>query len=739
MKKIKRLGTLVLSLVAVYLLSACSDNSDSTNTAPPATGAMEAIHGPASQALVEGHDIFEIDIILDSGAQIDYAKTVTNGDLEDFSSLIFILNNSGGTIFKVTDSNLEVVDGNTVSKHWPVHEPFSIDAIPNLDLMKGFHAVMNLFNQVAELASIEIYKANSGDFLLDYVLKNNQNLCERVTYIPVTDTIRYSDYNVPCTKNIHAYTEDTFDNFFDKDIFANSNTDGASDLIFDFLGDTFKDWAGSQVLSVIGLGDSTNKNLNEVLSELNTMETQLQSIAKDMQDVIAGMDQLINLETEDFTKEEIQALESYETNLGGGWNQYYSNGNGKTLDEIIADSGLSGAIAEILTNEFLQSVYDASEMISGNLDGTGTQYPTLLRDFLKSTVSLLTLTVPTQGTASGTSDFVKTIDQHNEGLMYQFAQIAKVLQQAFVMETTSLFFRYNLDGYDASLAEQGISYSDSYDTNYAQLQKVFQARFNQLYDLVEGAIITDGFKKGLDYLHANQLKNTDATKGGLGLPGGSWTDLCSLYVWSGLGYVAKYNGSWDGATLTAQCSLSDSDSVAEMSNTLTTECSDAGTTNIDYYYDNNISQGNLWCDSYNVDFIKAIVGIPGSNSSWNKWETSGSEIISLKLDDDRFTYLWDRDCRFIQEDTDTEIWSIDNWNDSGTPAVIFQYKARSGALGTFVVLVGDGDYSQIQCMNNDPWCSNEPSQLGLEIHVGGDHIRYIEVQKLWVEGFQLLN
>jgi len=405
-----------------------------------------------------------------------------------------------------------------------------------------------------------------------------------------------------------------------------------------------------------------------------------------------------------------------------------------SLEDIIADKDISDAISALLTNEFLGSLYNAAEMISGNFDSTPTQYPNLLRNFLNATVSLFTLTVPTQGT-SEELNFVKTIDQHNEGLMFQFPQIAKILQQAFIMETTSLFFSYQLHDYLPVLAEQGIVYKDSYDDNYDRLHDIFKKRFNHLHDLFEGALITDGFKEELDYISANKLKNSDATKGGSGLPNGNWTDSCDLYVWSGLGYVNKYDGSWDGATLKAQCSLSDSDSVAEISNTLTSECSNAITTNIDYYSESN--SGNLFCDWYNVDYLKGIIEIPHDNKGFNHWETSGQEILSLQLDNPSFAYLWSRDCSFHQDSSGSVIYDIDNWDT--TPAVMFQYKARSGALSTFVVLIGDGVYTQILCMNNDSWCSNEQSQMGLEIWIGGDHIRYIEVQKYYVEGFQILN
>ncbi len=736
MKKLISKGIPVLIFGVFCLITACSDSKDVVPN-PSSMSVTETIQSPKSLLIIDGYDVIEIDIVYDDWGRSSPNNTVKSDNFGEFNSLIYTLGDSVATIFKETDHNIDVIDTNTVEKPWPVYKPFSPDEIANVDLYVGLNKVYSFLNKIYPLIRIEFHKDVSGSLQIDYVIKNDINICERISYFPDSDSVRYEDYNAHCHKNINAYTAETLGNFFDKDMFAGSFLNGEDGVVFDFLGDTFKDWASSQVLNVLGLGDSSDEDLDKMLSELNKMETQLQTIAKDMQDVIAGLDQLLNVTSENFTDDEAQQLQSYEDNLGGGWNQYYSNANNNTLEDIVANPDISGAIASILTNPFLSSIYDAAEMVSGNIDGTTTQYPTLLRDFLNSTVFLFTQTVPTQGTPSSSQDFVKTIDQHNEGLMFQYAQIAKVLQQAFVMETTSLYFRYNLTGYDASLGEKGISYDDTYDENYSKLYNIFKSRFNSLHDLFQGALITDGFKTGQKYIHANTLKNTDATKGGLGLPNGTWTNSCDLYVWSGLGYIAKYDGIWDGATLKAQCKLSQSDKVGEMSNTLTSECRDAGTTNIDYYYDNNIKQGNLWCDSYNVDFIKGIVGIPHYNGALQKWEID-KESHSMDIQGMAgITYLWEHAATVTTLD---DGWRI-ALNSDSTAAPVFEYKARSGALGTFAVLAEFAENKiQIQCMNNDPWCANDPSgQSGLEIWIGGDHIRFFEVSPRIEDGFMLLN
>ncbi len=540
--------------------------------------------------------------------------------------------------------------------------------------------------------------------------------------------------------------------------------DGALDPIEDFFGETFETWGGSQFLQDIGIqpAGATEVQFDQLENQMSVLSSQIQSLINTSTQIYYSINNMQNyLDNGSFN-----TLSNEFSQLFNNTSVYY---NGFINATMISESPAVfynfqqiTTSANILQN--LSSGLDCGSTASGGVSCTGliNAYEDTLNIIGQSSGNITTNTFNTSNFAAQLFQAIQTkslenfpsagnqnnynlssqITMNNETILAYLSQVSGVLQQDYNMLATMLYVKYNAPesaGFSGlTFPVAGMIDTQSYAYNMQVLNNTYSNYFTQLHNTASQYILSDNPNNPES---AGNYKNVKTLSG---VSGGTWSQNCNLYVWSGADSESSqgYNGSYNGGQITAQC-FSNNQNIGQYSLTMVQQCSD-GHDPISFYYGANASNNNvgqLQCQQT----MNAPTGPFWNSSSWygNFGITTahcsdfGCSNGNIGINAQGFnnypgTNSWAAIAGVFAVNSGFATWGVDGNNIHGTFASgVFQYITPEGLVDYFAVLLNGNPMGtseswqmQLQCVNNDQWCSQMGSyENQLNICVGHNQLQ----------------
>jgi hypothetical protein len=344
-------------------------------------------------------------------------------------------------------------------------------------------------------------------------------------------------------------------------------TEGEPGLLQSFFSETIDDFAGSQLLQLLGIDSApaSQQSIDTILTQLNaiettlvSMETTLNSVFKDITDILSVM-----------SEAEVSQIDNITSSTGTGWAQFQNSFQTSsnplsflTLNEIGNGSQASTAainsLSLLLTDDYLASLANLANQAS-NYGGQ-----TVLSPYLTAANSILTENISealNQGDnimnevgtwqPPGQSQplSLTIFDTYNNSLLNEYVNLMLALQRIYTIEASVLYLQAYLPNQFGGLvlAEPtiGRTTAENYAANAATLLNIYTQRVDSLEATFAKAFVTDS---------GGSLPNPPAKTGSLLTIDGSWNENTNLYVWQGIlpEGTPGYSGAWDGSSLTVQ-------------------------------------------------------------------------------------------------------------------------------------------------------------------------------------------
>ena len=348
----------------------------------------------------------------------------------------------------------------------------------------------------------------------------------------------------------------------------NNFSDEEQGFIMSFLGDALYDYAGSELIALIGLPDSSgDEGISQVLTELQAISSQLDNIQKELTTLLSGLNTILA----ELSAAQTNQLNDYLTATTSNWSQFQNafiitnpaptESAYMDLNDLVDGSVQSNAAIQALQNYYndnsLSNLVTNANIISGyqgNLTVT-----TVLTDManalsssasndIASKINIMNVgswTPPGQSQPVSLSVF----DYYDNGLMNQYFSAVTSLQQMYTIESTLIYLQaYGPSTFDNFLlAEDGIGLTSpqSYSANMATLQMIYTSRLDSLQSGYANSFVSDA---------GGSSPNLPMKTGKMVTLPGNWNDLTNLFIWQGLlpPNVSGYAGTWDGNNLTVQ-------------------------------------------------------------------------------------------------------------------------------------------------------------------------------------------
>lgn len=539
--------------------------------------------------------------------------------------------------------------------------------------------------------------------------------------------------------------------------------EGVSNGIVDFFGEAFKDWGQSEFLKAIGMAPVTDTQFNQLETQMSDLSGQIQILINTDTQIYYSINNMQNyLENSSFNTLINEFNQLFDNN-----SIYYSGFvNATQISESPATFYSFNQIVsstQILQN--LSSALNCNPTVSGGVSCVGltNAYEDTLNIIGQSSGSTTLNTFNVLNFAGQLFNAVQTkslqgfpsagnqnnynlsnqMIMNNETIMAYLSQISLVLQQDYNMLSTMLYIKYNAEsraGFSGlTFPVSGMLDSESYAYNMQVLNQTYQDYFNTLHNIAAQYILSD---------NPNNPESAGAytnVKTLAGVTGGNWSQSCNLYVWSGASTESNqgYNGTYNGGQLATQC-FNNNQNIGNYALTMVEQCSD-GHDPVSFYYGlntNNNYTGQLQCTR--------AMNLPSTpswnNNTWYGWfnvttvhcSDFGCSNGNVGLNASGFNNYplnnsWAAVSGIFGSNVGYATWGVDvatqvyGLNGNG----LFQYISPTGLVDYFVVLVQgnpEGSSStwsmQLQCANNDQWCSQMGSYNNqLNICVGHNQLQ----------------
>lgn len=345
-------------------------------------------------------------------------------------------------------------------------------------------------------------------------------------------------------------------------------SDEEQGFIMSFLGDALSDYAGSELLALIGLPDTSgDEGISQVLTELQAISSQLDNIQKELSTLLSGLNTILA----ELSAAQTNQLSDYLTATTSNWSQFHnaflitnpapnesaymdltdlvdgsvqSNAAIQALQNYYNDNSLSN----LVTNANIMSGYQGNPTVTTVLTDMANALSSSISNDVASKINIMNVgswTPPEHSQPVSLSVF----DYYDNGLMNQYFSAVTALQQMYTIESTLIYLQaYGPSTFDNFLlAEDGIGLTSpqNYSANMATLNTIYTSRVDSLQSSYANSFVSDA---------GGSSPNLPMKTGKMVTLPGNWNDLTNLFIWQGLlpPNVSGYAGVWDGNNLTVQ-------------------------------------------------------------------------------------------------------------------------------------------------------------------------------------------
>ncbi len=359
----------------------------------------------------------------------------------------------------------------------------------------------------------------------------------------------------------------------------------SNDEIMNFVAETLIQYGGSQFAALAGLNppSASQQSVDQVLTELGQLQTQLNSIGSQLSNLVQGFEALsLNLAQNNANQAAV-TISNIFTDTTAKWNAF-SNVLSAGANSFISWQDLTSSsntqaqdiLQKTITTGYLADIEEQASNLSqaaGTLSNPVTNYVSAAQELLSTNVtsqidkglninSYSNWNPPGGGTLS-----LSVFDTFNNTLAGTYISIGNVLQQLYTIESTFLYLQANLPTKfgNVVISEPGMQVATlaNYSAMQATLNNIYQSRMDYLASVFDPAIVSDAGGSA-PYLPAR----TNSYAPNNLLINGTWNQVPSniqdssqdyssnLFIWQGLksALVSPYAGVWDGTLLTVQAS-----------------------------------------------------------------------------------------------------------------------------------------------------------------------------------------
>ncbi|MBK5967772.1 hypothetical protein Thiosp_04266 [Thiorhodovibrio litoralis] len=548
----------------------------------------------------------------------------------------------------------------------------------------------------------------------------------------------------------------------------------SEDMVLDFLGDTAKEYLSSQVLDTLGLGDDTSEKLAELSTQLENLNSEIQTVIQDDKKLLGDFAKLFNYL--DATKQAAYnaLFTDITTDIGNYQKEYNNILSGQTLEQTLTNSDNCSALEDLMQG-ILPAATDptvandlpilaAAPVIRDQILAAALDFQSTKADNSKPLAQLfvaaqqhLSTKLPKVGSVSS-DETSALLDQYNEGAMNQLAQAVSILQSLYLFEHTALYIRSPDTGvsddckknFSLTLAEQNMDETKSFAKNLVTLQGYYNSVgklkmgvsgvldnfFNSV--LISDAIWGHTSPKSSAYethwISAVKMEIEQATaQDWINMPSGDWVDNCKVYQWYGFTDFPESdrfpNASFDGTSLEyVHCRLDPSKDIYYGSSVFDDWCVDLIGNGL------TVSQGQVTCGGSDPNGrYKLMDPVPGQydfrthnndrgliafNAPITYW--GDPESATFTILDQGNMFLWRSDTEFYVADPG------DSGDSYHTGVLQFAVTANGRKSTTFSRAVIAYEYKDLgitsywlQCLPDDASCRNLGGKHD-DPDVGGD-------------------